>query len=418
MSLLPSVILQSPGIVSESMKSLLARIEFARQDLAATLLESKLARDYIVEQLLEGWAKGSGFGDILLIQNDGGHKHALREVLTELAVQVRSDDALCYDDEAVGGDLGVQHLGFVQNSGEDLEPCDVSESAGRILSKLHFLPLYLMQVSRYVEANLKGEGGDLSYVARLRRGRLELERSRQDVIGANTGLVAFVARKYKATSLSFDDLMQEGMVGLIRAVDRFDAERGVCFSTYAIFWIRQAISRLIFKQDKVVPLPVSLAEKSAPVFEAMRNTYLQYQRWPTIAELQATCDLSEYEIKAICSYYQSSYIDGGNGDEEDDGMSAMEKMRQHQFAQPLDELIETDLISYMDKAIASLPEKQASILTMRFGLSNHAEMTLQAVADHLQVTRERVRQIQNDALKKLKQQFGIDLMLFLEPKDT
>ena len=99
-------------------------------------------------------------------------------------------------------------------------------------------------------------------------------------------------------------------------------------------------------------------------------------------------------------------------------MSAMEKMQQAQFTQPLDKLIETDLVSYMNRVVETLPEKQANILTMRFGLKNHTEMTLQAIADHLHVTRERVRQIQNEALKKLKQQFGFDLMLFLEPKDT
>ena len=99
-------------------------------------------------------------------------------------------------------------------------------------------------------------------------------------------------------------------------------------------------------------------------------------------------------------------------------MSVMEKMQQQQFTQPLGQLIETDLVSYMSKAVASLPEKQATILAMRFGLKIHTEMTLQAVADQLQVTRERVRQIQNEALQKLRQQFGFDLMLFLEPNDT
>ena len=92
-------------------------------------------------------------------------------------------------------------------------------------------------------------------------------------------------------------------------------------------------------------------------------------------------------------------------------------MPQHQFALPLDELFGQDLAQYVGNAVASLPEKQATILAMRFGLRDHTEMPLQAVADQLQVTRERVRQIQNDALKKLKQQFGFDLMLFLEPRD-
>jgi len=226
-----------------------------------------------------------------------------------------------------------------------------------------------------------------------------------------------VAHKYKTSNLSFDDLMQEGLVGLIKAVDRFDPDRGICFSTYAIYWIRQAISRLIVKQEKIVRLPVALAEKAATVFEAMRNCYLRYERWPSIAELKAACDLSEQEIKTISGYYQATHsLDAAIGDD-DDNLELMAKMQQHQFSLPLDELIDQDLAQYVDKAVASLPEKQAAILTMRFGLRDHTEMTLQAVADQLHVTRERVRQIQNEALKKLKQQFGFDLMLFLEPKD-
>jgi len=93
-------------------------------------------------------------------------------------------------------------------------------------------------------------------------------------------------------------------------------------------------------------------------------------------------------------------------------------MKQRQFAQPLDELIDRSLGRYLDQVVATLPDKEAAILNMRFGLKNHTEMTLQAIADQLQVSRERVRQIQNDALKKLKNQFGYDLMLFLEPNDS
>jgi len=314
----------------------------------------------------------------------------------------------------------VQNYKLVQVSSDmQMECLHISPSAYRILRGLDFLSVYLIEVSEAVENQLRLRGElDPVYKAQLQASRYQLKQLRQEMIASNAGLVAFVAHKYKTVSLSFDDLMQEGMVGLIKAVDRFDPERGNCFSTYAIYWIRQAISRLIVKQEKVVPLPVALAEKSSPILEVMRNTYLQHERWPTFAELKASCDLSEQEIKTISSYYQSTYMQDSSVNEDDDAMSIMEKMQQQQFNLPLEDLIDTDLVSYMDKAVATLPEKQAVILAMRFGLKNHTEMTLQAVADQLQVTRERVRQIQNEALQKLKQQFGFDLMLFLEPKDT
>lgn len=246
---------------------------------------------------------------------------------------------------------------------------------------------------------------------------IQLQTSRQQMISANSGLVAFVANKYKTNSLGFDDLMQEGTIGLIRAVDRFDPYRGIRFSTYAIFWIKQAISRLIVKQDKVVRLPVSLAEKASTVFEAMRSTYLEHNRWPKLHELQSLCDLTADEVKTISEYYQATHsLDASLSGDEDD-QTLMSRLKQQQFALPLDELIDRNLSLYLSKVVASLPEKEAAILNMRFGLKNHTEMTLQAIADQLHVTRERVRQIQNQALKKLKQQFGYELLPFLEAND-
>jgi RNA polymerase sigma factor (sigma-70 family) len=261
----------------------------------------------------------------------------------------------------------------------------------------------------------KPEYTDVAYRSRLIAYRMNLQQIRQKMIASNTGLVAFVACKYKTVSLSFEDLMQEGTIGLIKAVDRFDASRGIRFSTYAIFWIKQAISRLIVKQEKVVRLPIALAEKSSVVFEVMRNSYLEHNRWPSLLEIKAQCDLSMDDIKTISSYYQSTHsLDSAQSDDSDD-QTLMATLPQHQFAQPLNELIDSNLSLYIGKVVASLPEKEAAILNMRFGLHNHHEMTLQAIADQLHVTRERVRQIQNDALKKLKQQFGYDLLPFLEP---
>jgi len=234
----------------------------------------------------------------------------------------------------------------------------------------------------------------------------------------NTGLVAFVARKQQTTHLSHDDVMQEGVIGLIKAVDRFDPGRGIRFSTYAIFWIKQAISRLIVKQEKTVRLPVALAEKASAVLEVIRNSYLENERWPTWQELQGQSSLSEAEIKILINYYQSTLSLDASLDEDDDDLTLMAHMKQQQFALPLNALIDQGLTHYIEQLIAALPEKEALVLTWRFGLKNHAEMTLQAVADQMQVTRERVRQIQNEALKKLKQQFGYELKLFLEANES
>lgn len=285
------------------------------------------------------------------------------------------------------------------------------------LRSLHFLPGFLIEVSGLFLSTVRHRPAINGYRLELAQAAQSLQRLRQQMIAGNIGLVAFVAHKNKTVVLSFDDLLQEGVVGLIKAVDRFDPYRGFQFSTYAMPWIKQAISRLIVKQEKIVRLPVSLAERAGPVFEAMRITYLQTERWPSIEQLKQLCDLSEDEIKSIRSYYQANHsLDAET--EEDEGLALMSSMKQQQFALPLDELIDSNLSQYIDQVVATLPDKEAAILTMRFGLKNHTEMTLQAIADQLQVSRERVRQIQNEALKKLKNQFGYDLMLFLEPNDS
>ncbi|MCK9605850.1 MAG: sigma-70 family RNA polymerase sigma factor [Methylomonas sp.] len=422
MSALPEVVTQSVGrLASESEPVILAcRVEKARQQLLDFLLENNQVAGFIVRQLLLDLHKGTEYSDILLVKNNDNYKDSLRRFVAEFANQEAFFDSVLSEVRPVNRYNVVQDYRLVQVlSHMPSERVEISAAAYGLLRELHFLAIYLLETSGFVENNL-GLLSELApdYKVRLRELRYQLKRLRQEMIASNTGLVAFVAHKYRTVSLSFDDLMQEGMVGLIKAVDRFDPERGNCFSTYAIYWVRQAISRLIVKQEKAVPLPVALAEKSSPLFEVMRTTYLQHERWPTFAELKASCDLSEQEIKTISSYYQSTYMQDASTNEEDDGMSIMEKMQQQQFSLPLEDLIDNDLASYMDRAVATLPEKQAVILAMRFGLKNHTEMTLQAVADQLQVTRERVRQIQNEALQKLKQQFGFDLMLFLEPKDT
>ena len=396
--------------------ALAVQVEEARKELLSTLLELKQTSTLVAQKLVTDLDHGTDCSELIVTNNSGDFKKLL-EVLT--ARHGMSAAAESFGNEHSEGCQVVQERNVVQLI--DVEWTAhlwAGRSVNILLYNLHLLPTFLLDCAKQAEQQLStGELADGVQKARIANARRTLSSRRQQMIASNTGLVAFVARKYKTSNLSFEDLMQEGLVGLIKAVDRFDPQRGICFSTYAIYWIRQAISRLIVKQEKIVRLPVALAEKASSVFEMMRQYYTRNERWPSITELKAGCDLSEQELKTLSSYYQATFsLDTPLGDDED-GLDLMTKMQQNQFSLPLDELIDQDLAQYVDKAVASLPEKQAAILTMRFGLRDHTEMTLQAVADQLHVTRERVRQIQNDALKKLKQQFGFDLMLFLEPKD-
>ncbi len=412
------------ALVMKSEPVLLAvKVEKARIGMLSLLLENPRIAEFIAGKLIAVLRNGSDSSDMILVKNCDSYKVLLQAFVASFPEETILcapviNQALSHESGLNYQDYPVQRDDIVQDTSPGLiRTPEIPDTVIKLMNRLHFLPVFLIDAAVACERNAElADSLSQSYKTKLRRRRMALKSLRQQMVSANTGLVAFVAHKYRTHSLSFEDLMQEGLVGLIKAVDRFDPDRGLCFSTYAIYWIRQAISRLIVKQDKIVPLPVAIAEKASSVFDAMRNCYLRQERWPTVAELKDCCDLSEQELKLISSYYQATHTLDMSAD--DDGLDAMEKMHQSQFAQPLDDLIDTDLARYVDKAVSSLPEKQATILAMRFGLKNHTEMTLQAVADQLHVTRERVRQIQNEALQKLKQQFGFELMLFLEPNDV
>lgn len=352
---------------------------------------------------------------LLLLAEDQTSTVLLKQCLSQLHRGLDISEII--SDKTVEATI-VQGIDFVQLNLDQTVRYFLENSAAKSsLLRLHFLPGFLIEVSHLCLSIDRLNDDCNEYLLKLNQATQALQHSRQQMIAANTGLAAFVAHKHKTTVLSFDDLLQEGVVGLIKAVDRFDPYRGFQFSTYAIPWIKQAISRLIVKQEKIVRLPVALAERACAVFEAMRSAYLQTERWPSVEQLKVLCDLSEDEIKTIRNYYQATHsLDMEVGD--DEGLKLMARMKQQQFALPLDNLIDHNLNQYLNQVVATLPEKEAAILNMRFGLKNHSEMTLQAVADQLLVSRERVRQIQNEALNKLKTQFGYDLMLFLESNDN
>lgn len=298
-----------------------------------------------------------------------------------------------------------------------MRPDAAQEAAVSSPEPQRYLPVFLIHIADLLAKHAPADGFTPDYKLELAAGSQSLQTLRQKMINANIGLAAFAAHKFTTGSLGFNDLMQEGILGLIKAVDRFDPQRGICFSTYAMYWIKQAISRLVGKQEKIVRLPQPLAEKAATLFEAMRTCYLLHERWPTMNELKKVCALPEQDVRLISSYYQATHsLDTPLYDGEDDRL-LMEKLPQHQYKQPPDELADAALSLLLERAVASLPEKQAAILSMRFGLQNQSEMTLQAIADQLQVTRERVRQIQNEALNKLKQQFGYELVPFLDANE-
>jgi RNA polymerase primary sigma factor len=234
---------------------------------------------------------------------------------------------------------------------------------------------------------------------------------RQKLATENSRLVLFIANQYKGGFLDFDDLVQEGQTGLLKAVDRFDYRLGFQFSTYAGYWIRQAISRSLSRCERVVRVPCGQVANINKVFRAKDQCIAQTGREPTIKELAECAKLSNDEIHSILSISQTAMSLEGSDDE--NSFAPIDFLEQQVFTHSFMKIAQTDLENLINKAIKILNPREAKVICCHFGVDADSEMTLQEIGAELNLTRERVRQIQVMALDKIKRSFGEQLMSFL-----
>ncbi|MDD5269324.1 MAG: RNA polymerase sigma factor RpoD/SigA [Methylococcales bacterium] len=236
---------------------------------------------------------------------------------------------------------------------------------------------------------------------------------RQQLATANSRLVLFIANQYKSGFLDFDDLVQEGHTGLLKAVDRFDHRLGFQFSTYAGYWIRQAISRSLSRCERVVRVPCGQVANINKVFRAKDQLFVETGRTPTIKELAESSKLSNDEIHSILSISQTAMTLEGSEEEEENSFAPIDFLEQRVFTHSFIKIAQTDLEGLISKAIKILNPREAKVIRCHFGVEANNEMTLQEIGAELNLTRERVRQIQVMALDKIKRNFGEQLVSFL-----
>ncbi|MDW8213739.1 MAG: sigma-70 family RNA polymerase sigma factor [Roseiflexaceae bacterium] len=248
----------------------------------------------------------------------------------------------------------------------------------------------------------------------LERRVMQAEEARRRLIQANLRLVVSVAKKYIGGPLSFMDLVQEGNIGLMRAVEKFDASKGNRFSTYATWWIRQAITRAIAEQSRLIRLPVHLSDVIAQLRRVARRLEQSLEREPTIEEIAEAVGMPERKVKLLLqaaaqpiSLEQPITSDGEGQISEllaDDGADApMEIATQH--------LLQRDLA----QALMELPERERAVLQLRYGLTDGRRRTLEEIGSTFGITRERTRQIEADALRLLRRPgVGARLQGYLE----
>jgi RNA polymerase primary sigma factor len=260
---------------------------------------------------------------------------------------------------------------------------------------LDSLRLYLRSIGR---VPLLTKEQEVELARRIERGDMD---AKQHMIEANLRLVVSIAKSYLGRGLTFLDLIQEGSMGLIRAVEKFDYRRGYKFSTYATWWIRQAVTRAIADKGRTIRIPVHMIEKLNRVARAERQLLQGLGRDPSPDEIAQEVDMGADEVRDILRIAQTPIsLERPVGEEDDSqlGDFVEDLSEESPFEQAAEHLRKENLC----RALATLPQREREVIELRYGLTGKRPYTLEEVGRTFNVTRERIRQIENHTLKKLE----------------
>jgi RNA polymerase primary sigma factor len=260
---------------------------------------------------------------------------------------------------------------------------------------LDSLRLYLRSIGK---VPLLTAAEEVSLAKRIERGDMA---AKQQMVEANLRLVVSIAKSYLGRGLTFLDLIQEGSLGLIRAVEKFDYRRGYKFSTYATWWIRQAVTRAIADKGRTIRIPVHMVEKLNKVVHVERQLVQKLGREPSPEEIARELECTPREVRDILRMSQQPVsLEKPIGDEEESELGDF--VEDHAAESPFELASENLRRDNVRRALAALPQREREVIEMRFGLTGERPRTLEEVGRAFNVTRERIRQIENHTLKKLE----------------